>query len=66
MMIYVLMLLILFRVVLRAELTWMLLCLSCMAASYLSGYKATELNNSIFIDNIVVSETSRSLDWQYL
>ena len=44
----------------------MLLCLSCMAASYLSGYKATELNNSIFIDNIVVSETSRSLDMQYL
>ena len=55
-----------FRVVLRAELTWMLLCLPCMAASYLFGYKATELYSSIFIDNIVVSERSRSLDWQYL
>ena len=65
-MIYVLMLLIFVRVVLRAELTWMLLCLPCMAASYLSGYKATELYSSIFIDNIVVSERSRSLDWQYL
>ena len=44
-----------FRVVLRAELTWMLLCLLCMAASYLSGYKATEMNNSIFIDNNYIS-----------